>query len=216
MSSGPAVVATLALSLASLPSLAQSVDRRFVPVGQRSEAPRGFMDMCLRDATLCGARTSADAGDANVVTGAVIGPGPRVAPARATKAVATDERRLLDRINHMVNSRVRQRTDEALFGLGELWRRSGVGRDAAGDCEDLAIEKRLQLQAAGFPADRLSYAVGYSPRAGLHTVLLARTAEGDMVLDSRSRAIERWDKAPYRWLTIQSPDDPLAWHVPAA
>ncbi|HWK37089.1 transglutaminase-like cysteine peptidase [Sphingomonas sp.] len=80
------------------------------------------------------------------------------------------------------------------------------------DCKDLAIEKRLRLIEAGFPADRLRVAVVYSRSAGLHILLVAQTDDrGEVVLDSRQDRIVRWDKARYRWLSVQSADDPMAW-----
>lgn len=123
------------------------------------------------------------------------------------------QRALLAQVNRRVNGRVRQRTDIQIYGTGELWQRSGISPSAQGDCEDLAIEKRLELVQQGFPADRLSFAVVYSRSAGLHTILLARTDEGDVVLDSRSPHISAWSKTGYVWLSIQSADDPMVWRA---
>jgi predicted transglutaminase-like cysteine proteinase len=124
-----------------------------------------------------------------------------------------DEQALLQRINRLVNGRVRQRTDLEIYGQAEVWRRSGIGKGAAGDCEDLAIEKRFELADAGFPADRLSFAVVYARGIGLHTVLVARLSSGDYVLDSRSPYIQPWADAPYSWIALQSTEDPMAWHA---
>lgn len=121
---------------------------------------------------------------------------------------------LLKQVNHHVNSRVRQRTDTEIFGVGELWRRSGDGNGAVGDCEDLAIEKRAELIDGGFPPDRLAFAVVYSRASGLHTVLVARTDVEDVVLDGRSPYVVGWTKAPYSWLSVQSMNDPMLWYAP--
>lgn len=145
-----------------------------------------------------------------------------VVPAIAENATAypsidpgTDkaDRALLKRINRYVNARVQQRTDAEIYGRDELWRRSGVGTAAKGDCEDIAIEKRFELTEAGFPRDRLSFAIVYSQQAGLHTVLVARMADGDVVLDSRNGFLVPWYKAPYSWISVQSTSDPMVWHT---
>jgi predicted transglutaminase-like cysteine proteinase len=138
-------------------------------------------------------------------------------PADGTNAIEdpVEERssmRLLKRINHRVNHHVRQTTDLALYGVDELWRASGVGPHAAGDCEDIALEKRAELIQAGMAANTLFLATVYVPGLGLHTVVVARLSEGDFVLDSLSPEIVRWDRLSYIWLRIQSPDNPMGWY----
>ncbi|KTF68829.1 transglutaminase-like cysteine peptidase [Sphingomonas sp. HT-1] len=134
-------------------------------------------------------------------------------PQHAAIDAGSDSSKLLASVNRLVNSRVRQRTDLAAFGEGELWRRSGIGRGAVGDCEDLAIEKRLQLIDAGYPADRLFFAVVYRRGLGLHTLLLARTDDGDMVLDSRSPYVRPWHEAGYDWISAQAPGEAGRWQT---
>lgn len=119
---------------------------------------------------------------------------------------------MLRDVNRIVNRRVLQVNDIDLFGEAEHWQRAGTGPNAAGDCEDIAIEKRFELIAAGFPKDRLFFAVAYIPSVGLHTVLVARTGKGDVVLDNRTGAIRRWNATPYTWLGIQSVANPMIWH----
>ncbi|WP_394663075.1 transglutaminase-like cysteine peptidase [uncultured Sphingomonas sp.] len=139
---------------------------------------------------------------------------PTAAP--SSKALPEAElKAMLKLVNHHVNSRVRQRPDAEIYGVGELWRRSGDGSNAVGDCEDLAIEKRAELIAAGFPPDRLAFAVVYSRAAGLHTVLVARTEMEDVVLDGRSPYVTNWSKVPYSWISVQSMNDPMLWYAPA-
>jgi predicted transglutaminase-like cysteine proteinase len=124
-----------------------------------------------------------------------------------------DQARLVERINLTVNRGTAQRSDRDTYTVDELWYPSGTGRKAAGDCEDLALEKKLRLIEAGFPADRLMLAVVYSREAGLHTILVARLPRADVVLDSRRDRIVRWSAAAYRWLSVQSPDSPRQWHA---
>lgn len=148
---------------------------------------------------------------------AAILPLPETAADPAAPSGTPDEQALLARlrkINAHVNHRVFQQTDMVLFGRPEVWRPSGDDHHASGDCEDLALEKRVQLIAADFPRERLFMAVVYSRMAGLHAVLVARMAQGDLVLDSRTGAIRRWADTGYEWLSIQSPDDPDRWFAP--
>ena len=161
--------------------------------GREMAPPRGFVAMCKADATLCATPTQA-------------------APHLSSEA----EIALLRTINRRVNARVRQASDRAISGVSELWRQPGLGRGAAGDCEDLAIEKRALLIAAGFPADRLFYAVAYQRRLGLHAVLVARVTGGDVVLDSRTPYLASWTEAPYTWVSRQSTADPMIWHQVAS
>lgn len=120
--------------------------------------------------------------------------------------------RTLRDINRSVNQRVIQRTDLQMYGRGEVWRRSGTGKGAQGDCEDLAIEKRLELISRGFPADRLFFAVVYRGDVGLHTVLISRLGDGDYVLDSLTPHIVPWTRAPYSWISAQAPGRPAQWY----
>lgn len=137
----------------------------------------------------------------------VTAPGRGPAPTEADRAGD----KLLDPVNKLVNSRVRQRPDIQIYATAEHWTRSGIGHGAQGDCEDLAIEKRFQLIAQGFDSKRLSFAVVYSRQTKLHTVLIARTADGDMVLDSDTPWVRRVDQTDYSWISVQSPENGMRW-----
>jgi predicted transglutaminase-like cysteine proteinase len=131
-----------------------------------------------------------------------------------TPAIAAprDWEKLLGRVNRQVNRHVRQVSDAARFARNDVWQASSIARGAAGDCEDLALEKRKLLIEAGVPAGRLFLAVAYGRAGvGLHLVLIARTDDGDVVLDSRSAAITPWSNAPYTWIAMQSADQPRLW-----
>ncbi|MET1755186.1 transglutaminase-like cysteine peptidase [Novosphingobium sp. RD2P27] len=118
---------------------------------------------------------------------------------------------LLKKVNSRVNRHVRQVSDYDVLGTDERWDRPGSGREAVGDCEDLAIEKRMQLVEAGFAPNALFYSTVYKHGFGLHAVLIARTEQGDVVLDSLSPHIIPWNKAKYSWLRVQSTEDPTVW-----
>ena len=124
-----------------------------------------------------------------------------------------DWRKLLRRVNGRVNARVYQQSDMATYGVGELWRPSGDRPGAVGDCEDLALQKRVELLASHFPPERLFLAVVYRAGVGLHTVLVARLSEGDVVLDSRVDYIEPWHRAGYSWLSVETPGEPQEWRA---
>ena len=121
--------------------------------------------------------------------------------------------KLLETVDRYVNANVRQASDMEVYGVQEYWNRSGVGPRARGDCEDLAIEKRLELIEQGYPPADLVYAVVYRPDLGLHAVLIAHTEIGDLVLDSRTPELVLWNHAPYTWIKRQSPEDPSIWNL---
>ena len=124
--------------------------------------------------------------------------------------------RKIARLNARLNHRIRQIADIDLYGVDELWRRPTPGRAMAGDCEDIAIEKRVELIEAGIARERLAFAVVYAPGFGLHTVLVVRMADGDYVLDSMTSRVVRWDQTRYSWLRVESRDHPGVWQRIAA
>jgi predicted transglutaminase-like cysteine proteinase len=155
------------------------------------QAPRGFVQMCARDPDLCAA-PKADA---------------------PLKVVAQDDQiALLDAVNRRVNTKVWQRSDWSTFKANEVWSRP-VARSGilSGDCEDIAIEKRQQLIAAGLDPSAMFYAVVYRPDIGLHVLLVVSTPQGDLALDSRSPWVQPWDKVPYTWVKRQRTDNPNLW-----
>lgn len=222
-----------------LPSATMAAAKRELPAymaaGTEMEPPRGFLEMCAHNAQWCvnppatpgsGDRRSlgADVMIATAVPVPVDGVvrfdmvDREAAESSASDAAERPQEQdllLLRRVNHFVNGRVRQRHDREVYGVGELWRRSGVGTGAVGDCEDIAIEKRLELIAAGFPADRLAFAIVYRRDIGLHTVLVARTERADMVLDSLTPYLLKWTDAGYSWISFQSMQDAGRWFAPA-
>ena len=187
------VSVALAALLAQPAAARHAGDQPFLPLGTIAAAPNGFVDLCqnAREPALCGSG--------------------RPAPGASLTARDDEAARLLRRINARVNARVHQQSDQITAGVPEKWQRSGAGNDSAGDCEDIAIEKRLTLIAEGFPPDALAFAVVYSRDTGLHTVLVARTAGGDVVLDNRTPYIFGWSQVGYSWVSIQVMGDPMTW-----
>jgi predicted transglutaminase-like cysteine proteinase len=185
----------LALANASLLLLGRSSadsGPAHMPNGSRAAAPRGLAQMCATQPVEC-AQFSVK----------------RRATTQLDEAAKV---RLLTAINRQVNHHVEQATDHAIFGQPEVWQRAGSGKDAVGDCEDIALEKLYQLLGASFPAQDLFLAIGYERSVGLHTVLIGRTAVGDFVLDNRSSRLTLWNRTRYSWIVHQKPGDLRSWY----
>jgi predicted transglutaminase-like cysteine proteinase len=234
MASARILVFLAAIAALSGPGHARKVVLPFMPAGDLADAPAGFDAMCRRDTTLCALGGARDARPAHAITptngfaaptGALrpraASPAPRAGESpepRTYQPVAAartlDEAALaaaLRQVNSQVNRHVVQMTDRDARGVDEYWMRLAPTASPVGDCEDIAIEKRIRLTEAGFPADRLFYGVAYLRMRGLHTVLIARLADGDYVLDSMTPRIERWQAKSYSWLRHQTPGRPMEW-----
>ena len=83
--------------------------------------------------------------------------------------------------------------------------------DGYGDCNTYALTKRKALIAMGWPEDTLLLAAVYDELGEGHLVLVARTSEGDLVLDNRLPPVVAWDTLPYRWVAMQSQQSPARW-----
>jgi predicted transglutaminase-like cysteine proteinase len=216
----------------SIPAEGRTSRDPFMPGGEVADAPSGFTEMCARSVSLCAAGLPIDPaaivaqadprGTAVMATGGIV---PRNAqifrqddatPQAAQFAVSGGmglplTLKTLKDINKEVNHNAIQRTDIDQMGIDEFWRRPINYQHPVGDCEDLAIEKRMRLVERGFPASRLFYAVTFRATIGLHTILVARLDDGDYVLDSMSPHVLRWNETGYVWLRQQSTEDPLMW-----
>lgn len=204
------------------PGMAKPFAPRFIPVGTLGEMPRGFAELCSAEPEICGVMAGHASPSRSMAALEEVNAAPSLDDANPDAGIAAvgeagdrARMRLLKHVHGTINARVRQQSDRLLYGVGELWRPSGTGRNAAGDCEDLAIQKRLDLIAAGFPPARLFFGIVYRTDIGLHTVLLARLDAGDVVLDSRSNFVEPWSATRYQWLLSEQPGDPSRWYVTA-
>ena len=95
-------------------------------------------------------------------------------------------------------------TDLQQYGEEEYWSypRSGVG-----DCEDLALEKRARLVAAGFPRGALRMALAQHRRTLFsHAVLLVESDQGTWVLNGFDEAVVLWHRSPYNFEARERPD----------
>jgi predicted transglutaminase-like cysteine proteinase len=136
---------------------------------------------------------------------------PSVTQGSAPALPEAELAKLLKRVNSAVNKLAWQVDDRQSYGVEDRWTRLSTKLNV-GDCEDLAIEKRVRLEQAGFPAERMFLALAYKSGFGLHTVLIARLETGDVVLDSLEARVRPWGKVRYSWLRAQAPGNPAVWH----
>jgi predicted transglutaminase-like cysteine proteinase len=137
------------------------------------------------------------------------------APVDAQTRIALNRKhwRTLVSINRNVNYEIRPQDDLTLYGVDEFWTRptakSAVG--LAGDCEDYALEKRVQLLAAGVPEAALRLATARAPGIGHHAVLIVSTDRGDLVLDNLQPFPVSPAELPYEWVSISGVASRPGW-----
>ncbi len=190
---GPCAVGlVLAAILSGCASQGPMTAVAYMPSGERVDPPSGFADLCRREPQNC----------------------RPLQHAREVVVELTAERRLLlEDVNRRVNRGIEDATDLALYGREEFWVNplGGGGAGLRGDCEDYALAKRDMLIERGWPSDALFLAVGYHQRLGLHAVLIARTSDGDLVLDARSPWLHPFEDAPYVWVKRQLASHSADW-----
>lgn len=99
--------------------------------------------------------------------------------------------------------------------LGGLPAERWVLYPKSGDCNDYAVTKRHELIKRGWPSRALLLAEVVTTWGEHHLVVVVHTREGDFVADSLTPQIRRWAAAPYRWVRVQSPQNPVFWEKPA-
>lgn len=112
-----------------------------------------------------------------------------------------DSLKLLVRVNRQVNADIRYKTDAALYGKPDYW--TVIEGKGQGDCDDYALTKIKRLVDAGWDRENLSVAVCYVETGEGHAVCIARTTNGDFVLDNRYRTIMPYEALPYRWVMLE-------------
>jgi predicted transglutaminase-like cysteine proteinase len=75
------------------------------------------------------------------------------------------------------------------------------------------MTKRQRLINSGWPSSALPVAIVRTFVGEQHLVLVARTSQGDFVLDNLTSGISPWRSASYSWEKIQSTTDALAWRA---
>ena len=114
----------------------------------------------------------------------------------------------LTAVNDSVNRNIIPETDEQLYHVAEYWTYPTKG---AGDCEDIALEKRKQLIAAGWDESTLLMTVVRERDGEGHAVLMVRTDRGDLILDNQAAQILVWNQTPYEYIKRQSQSDAGKW-----
>jgi predicted transglutaminase-like cysteine proteinase len=124
-------------------------------------------------------------------------------------ALTPDRRTQLDQVNAGVNQSIIPQAEPETAGFG-VW----VINPVAGDCNDYAVTKRHDLLAKGWPPETLLLTEVALQSGEHHLVLIARTNEGDLVLDNLHPTVRTVAEADldYKWVRMESSDDPKFWN----
>lgn len=109
-------------------------------------------------------------------------------------------------INARVNSEIRPDPNPVPV-VDERWRLAPT----SGSCHDYAVTKRHDLIARGWPAQSLLLAEVITDWGKHHLVLVVRTSTIDLVTDNLAVQIKPWTETSYKWVRIQSPQNPMFW-----
>jgi predicted transglutaminase-like cysteine proteinase len=136
--------------------------------------------------------------------------------ARAEEALTQPRWRELVAINRAVNRAIKAQSDADQYGVAERWSMPILeaqedGAQARGDCEDYALEKRARLLAAGWAPAAVLLAVAELPGGGRHTVVIARTDRGDIVLDNLHSTPQPAALLEYAWISRQTGTSLSSW-----
>lgn len=168
-----------------MPSMLGSVVKR-ISFGNFTLPPMAYTQFCLRYKDQC--KTE------RVVF--------RGGPVRLTAQRWDD----LKEVNRSVNSAISPEPNTE--GLaGEKW----LINPSSGDCNDYAVSKRSQLLARGWPARALLLSEVVTSWGEHHLILVVRTSAGDLLLDNLAPQIRTWTRASYRWVRMQTPNNPNFW-----
>lgn len=128
------------------------------------------------------------------------GGGFKLTPARMLELLA---------VNRAVNRSIAPEPN--LSGLAaERW----IIHPRSGDCNDYAVTKRHELIKRGWPSRALLLAEVVTGWGEHHLILVIHTRAGDFLADNLTPEIRRWAAAPYRWVRVQSPQNPRFWEKP--
>jgi predicted transglutaminase-like cysteine proteinase len=181
------IVFGLMLLVLVIPSRAAAPDlgrTAFVPEGPQTSIPVGAGAFCARHEADCR-------------------PGGHSGPIRLDAGTYVT----IEAVNTAVNRRIVPITDQRLYHVAEFWTYPAT----AGDCEDIALEKRRELIALGFSPSVLLMTVARDQRGEGHAILMVRTDRGDLVLDNQDPRVRLWTETPYRYLKRQSELNPGLW-----
>jgi predicted transglutaminase-like cysteine proteinase len=112
--------------------------------------------------------------------------------------------RSLNAVNRKVNSTIRPKTDMEHWGIVDRW---DLPDDGIGDCEDFQLLKRkILVEQHGFPRRALRITVVIDDQGEGHAVLMARTDQGDLILDNKRSSILPWRQTGYVFVKREGQD----------
>jgi predicted transglutaminase-like cysteine proteinase len=152
-----------------------------MPTGAPAIPPAGFLGFCAKHLPEC------------------LGRPQDVSAIPLTNAA----RQALEAVQTRINAAITPRLDP-----NHVW---DYSTDGTGDCNKYALTKRRELIAQGFTREMLLLATATTERGEGHLVLVVRTDHGDLVLDNRVQHVVDWSMLPYRWISIQSPQNFVRW-----
>jgi predicted transglutaminase-like cysteine proteinase len=183
---GFALFAVLAAAVpAGAAQLVDFTNVAFAPVSGATSIPVGHADFCKRYPAECTMNATV------------------VDDVHLTEA---NWQQLLD-VNTHFNAIIVPETDQQLYGVAEYW----TYPHGFGDCEDIALAKRRQLVADGWPVSTLLMTVAKEGDGEGHAVLMVRTDRGDLILDNQDSTIRDWRDSPYHFLKRQSQANAGQW-----
>jgi len=158
----------------------------YIPVGDITRAPIGWVEFCIRYKPECQAM-----------------------PAAARDIMLTPKAWSdMVKVNNWANENIKPITDLEHWGVVEQW---DYPDDGYGDCEDYVLLKRRMLMQAGWPREALLITVVRDKKGDGHSVLTIKTDRGEFVLDNQEPRILAWNKTGYRFVKRQSQSDPNVW-----
>lgn len=142
-------------------------------------------------------------------------PAECVAGQRRAEVVTIDREQWaqLQQINSLVNHEIQGVGDNDHYGIYKMgiinwWT---YPDDGAGNCNDYVLLKRKLLVEAGWSPSALLLTVVLDKHNEGHLVLMARTNDGDLILDNLTDTIKAWDATGYTFIKRQSADNPNNW-----
>lgn len=118
-----------------------------------------------------------------------------------TITLTQEVKTLLSLTNLAVNRSLRPLTDEAHWGIVDLW---DYPSDGSGDCEDYQLLKRKILVESGLPRRALLMTVVTDEKGEGHAVLTVRTDRGDFILDNKTNEVLEWFETSYTFIKRES------------
>jgi predicted transglutaminase-like cysteine proteinase len=118
----------------------------------------------------------------------------------------------LNSVNRQVNRDITPQ-----LNLGGLATEEWIISPRAGECHDYAVTKRHELLAQGWPSRALLLSEVVVPSGEHHLVLVVGMTDPDtaeavnLVLDNLNYNLRPVGLTPYRWLRMESPDNPKFW-----